>query len=223
MLDSFGVVQKDLAKFILEKKYKTIDIGTAKKSLKEQFEKKLSYFDCGDSKLNSYLREDALEEAIRLEDFGATTLVLNEENRVVAYCSILPSQIEFDTDDVRNCLQISFIGVDKDYKSKGIGEHLIKHVLHIAKQVGFRYVTLDSYPGKATWYAGFGFLCFYEEDEVKYFKDAVTKIIFSKTGEFRHLEYPNDFKKEDSDLNNLVYMYCDLIEEDAREFYRSLA
>jgi predicted N-acetyltransferase YhbS len=230
VIDYFHVIPQDVATFLLNRKLKTISILNAYK-MYDDLEKKLRAFDCGNHRANIYLRDEALEESVRCEENGATTLVLDDQEQVVAFFTTLPSEIEFDTGDFRKCLQISWIAVDTNFASQRIGEHLIKYILHIAKQVGFRFVTLDSFPSKVTWYGKLGFLCFEEKDEEFYFGRSFTKLEESESQlippsqrkDLIPVKHINDYRNGDIDANSLVYMYFDLLEQDSKEYYGSLS
>ena len=113
-------------------------------------------FSCEQDDVDGYLAENALADELA----GVTrTYLVKDGDEVVAYVSVLSDAIRLDREERPTdhpgapAIKIGLMGVRKDYKGRKyqgrtIGCWLIDWVVGLArtlaKQVGVRYVTLDS-------------------------------------------------------------------------------
>ena len=184
-------------------KTKSFNIADYYLQYRTQLIQSINEFDCENHSMNLYLRDQAIEDALSFREEGCTTIIVNEFKEVYGYYTIVPSQIVLSDDDVCPCLHISRLATLKDIQGQGLGIKLVKDILNLAKQVGYRFVTLDSVPSKVLWYLKRDFIPFEAFDMDKITTDA-TNIDTAK----------------DLETSNLVYMYQDLIDNDIlKDFY----
>lgn len=144
----------------------------------------IQYFDCGDSDLNDFLKNDAIYYT---KNNLAVTYLVADSNKVVSYMSLAMGAIEikkhlFEKDiDARAriryypCLKIARLATDKRYRGKGYAAKMIYLAVTIAKEirkrVGCRFLMVDAYPDPKLidWYKKRGFVTPYSE-----FKGMVT-------------------------------------------------
>lgn len=124
----------------------------------------LDSFDCGDSDLNDFLTEDAINF---LNKRIATSYILTDEDNIVAYFCLLNDKIS--RQDVTNnqwkkikgsfpvrkqfgsypAIKIGRFAVSSCYKGRNIGTdlmNLLKGMLHDSPSYSaFRYITVDAY------------------------------------------------------------------------------
>lgn len=146
----------------------------------------IANFDCGDDDLNHFLMEDA-KPAIGKRI--ANTLILIDEGKIVAYCSLLNDRIS--RSDVTNsqwkkirdrfpaskqfrsypCVKIGRLGVSVDYRDRHIGREFVNTIKAILDESNyhsaFRFITVDAYISAVGFYERIGFhkLTRKEEDE----------------------------------------------------------
>lgn len=136
----------------------------------------LDGFDCGDEDLNEFLVEDAkgfLDKRI------ATSFILKDEGRIVAYFCLLNDKIS--RQDVTNgqwkkirgafpdrkqfgsypAIKIGRFAVDSDYKGCNVGTDLMNLLKEMLNEhptySAFRYVTVDAYLSAVSFYQKNGF------------------------------------------------------------------
>lgn len=137
----------------------------------------VSGFDCGDSDLNDFLKNDAAR--YQLEHLSHTRLAfLNEE--LVGYITILADCIILKTSEKKRVLEqlldfhqtiytfpalkIGRIGVQQARKGQDIGTQLLKYAVGLVVRlnrelnIGCRFVTLDAYPKSIGFYQKSGFV-----------------------------------------------------------------
>lgn len=146
----------------------------------------ITTFDCGDDDLNAFLVEDAKGA---IEKRVAKTLIIEDESRIVAYCSLLNDRIS--RQDVTNshwkkirerfptskqfrsypCVKIGRLAVAKDYHGQHLGRQLINSIKMLLNEndsySAFRFLTVDAYISAVGFYESMGFvrLTRKEEDE----------------------------------------------------------
>lgn len=131
----------------------------------------LKPFDCGDSDLNEFLTEDA---RFYSEQLLANTFVLEDENEIVGYYSLLNDKISQTTlpknlwRKLRKkiphekhlgsypAVKIGRFAISKNYRGKGIGSYLINGIMQLLiTQRGLsacRFLTVDAYPDAVQFY-----------------------------------------------------------------------
>ena len=131
----------------------------------------LKPFDCGDSDLNEFLTEDA---RFYDEQLLANTFVLEDENEIVGYYSLLNDKISQTTlpknlwRQLRKkiphekhlgsypAVKIGRFAISKNYRGKGIGTELINGIMHLLiLQRGLsacRFLTVDAYKEAVEFY-----------------------------------------------------------------------
>lgn len=146
----------------------------------------ITTFDCGDDDLNAFLVEDAKGA---IEKRVAKTFIIEDESRIVAYCSLLNDRIS--RQDVTNshwkkirerfptskqfrsypCVKIGRLAVAKDYHGQHLGRQLINSIKMLLNEndsySAFRFLTVDAYISAVGFYESMGFvkLTRKEEDE----------------------------------------------------------
>ena len=131
----------------------------------------LSKFDCGDKDINEFLKQDAL--IYQDKKITTTTLfIYNEE--VIGFFSAAADSIKLKLEEKQNhtiqdkpiqefpAIKIARIGRDIKYKKQDVGSTILKwaigYILECSNLIAVRFVTVDSYPTKVTWYAQFKFV-----------------------------------------------------------------
>ena len=146
----------------------------------------LTDFDCGDSDLNDFLREDAKHF---LEKHIANTFILEDEGRIAAYLCLLNdkiSRLEVTNSRWKSIkdsfpegkrfrsypsIKIGRFAVSQEYRGRQIGSELlstIKYLLGNGQNLSaFRFITVDAYLSAIPFYEknGFRILTQKEEDE----------------------------------------------------------
>jgi len=101
--------------------------------------------------------------------FGDGFIVAKEKSRIVGYIeTVIWNKFEFEKfDDIRNfpqfyqptgdTLYVIFIGVDKDYRRRGIGECLLEAVEKVALKYNVNRIQLVAKEGLVTFYGKFGY------------------------------------------------------------------
>lgn len=144
----------------------------------------IQYFDCVDSDLNDFLKNDAIYYT---KNNLAVTYLVVDSNKVVSYMSLAMGAIEVkkhlfkkDVDPRARikyypCLKIVRLATDKRYRGKGYAAEMIYLAVTIAKEirkrVGCKFLMVDAYldPEVIDWYKKRGFVTPYSE-----FKGMVT-------------------------------------------------
>lgn len=130
-------------------------------------------FDCGDEPLNIYLKRHAWANQQKMA-IGVTYVALEEAapRAVLGYFTLATSSIprdRFPKKHVRGLppydlplILLARLAVDRRFAGKGLGHALIaeafKIALHVANEVGCRYIITDAYRHRAGWYAKYGFI-----------------------------------------------------------------
>ena len=140
----------------------------------------LSKFDCGDSDINEFLKEDAL---IYQEKKLATTTIFTFNNEVIGFFSTAADSIklkliEKENHAIRNkpisefpAIKISRIGRDRKHRNQKLCEDILKwaigYILKCSEMTAVRFVTVDAYPAKVKWYESFKFIRNLDERYIK--------------------------------------------------------
>jgi GNAT superfamily N-acetyltransferase len=122
-------------------------------------------FDCGDSRLNDFIINDALQQK---NDGWNTTYVATELNnkKVIGFFALKGDSISLTKETKEKlgkdycdipAIKIGRFAVDKNYQNKGIGRYIMKYAMgfivqEICPLIGGIYITLDAYPHKVNWY-----------------------------------------------------------------------
>src|SRR5271157_5205736 len=133
----------------------------------------VSGFDCGDSDLNDFLKNDAA----RYQDHHLSrTRLAFLDGIIVGYITCLADAIILKSGEKRQlfdfhqsvysfaALKIGRIGVQKESQGDHIGTQLLKYAISLAIRinqelhVGCRFITLDAYPKSIGWYKKHGFV-----------------------------------------------------------------
>ncbi|MFH1181621.1 MAG: GNAT family N-acetyltransferase [Candidatus Woesearchaeota archaeon] len=130
----------------------------------------LSKFDCGVSDLNEFIQKDAFEyEEQRL---ARTFLLIYDNNVLIGFFSLVNDAIRLDDDekeeDGLDCpmhefpaTKIARFAVQKEYQGKKVGSTMLMMAVGYildSKYSASRFVTVDSYPDKVSWYERFKFV-----------------------------------------------------------------
>lgn len=120
-------------------------------------------FDCEEDSINEFLKDYAKEYNKNGE--GITYIVLDEElNKIVGYYTIKCNAIQTEKTNgdkiVYPAVEITRLGVDKNYKKKGNGSlclgHAINQINELKSIVGIKMVFLYSLPEAEGFYYKFG-------------------------------------------------------------------
>jgi len=131
-------------------------------------------FDCGEHKLNDYLKRYALANQER-NLVGVTYVAVDRSHSkvVTGYYTLatgaiprnsLPPGITEDLPRYQNLpvALLARLAVDRRFKQTGLGKGLLRHafenVLGLSRQVGCRYLIVDAYPTAVDWYSKYGFI-----------------------------------------------------------------
>lgn len=129
----------------------------------------LAKFDCGETDLNEFIKQDALKyEQSRL----ATTYLLIYEDKFVGFFSLVNDSIRLMEDEKDDkefpenlsdfpATKIARLAVDKEWKKKKFGTLMINLVIGITlecKHCASRFITVDSLPESVKFYEINGFI-----------------------------------------------------------------
>lgn len=145
---------------------------------------KLENFDCGDNDLNDFLFEDA---KVFLEKRIANTFVLEDEDRIVTYFTLLNdkiSRLEITNSrwkKIKDCfpdnkhfrsypsIKIGRFAVSKDYRGQHVGSDLMAMIKTILNEnqvySAFRFITVDAYLSAIPFYEKNGSKQLTQKDE----------------------------------------------------------
>jgi predicted N-acetyltransferase YhbS len=139
--------------------------------LEEQDE--VAPFDCGEERLNNYLRRYAWANQQK-SSIGVTFVAIDEgaPRTVIGYFTLATASVPrdaFPKKYVRGLppydlplLLLARLAVDRRFSGKGLGHALIseafKIALRVADDVGCRCIVTDAYRDKIDWYARYGFV-----------------------------------------------------------------
>ena len=127
-------------------------------------------FDCGDSDLNEFLKEDAVNNK---NDWLSVTKILCEDEKIIGFFTITPDTLHKGRINLQDKLQgyqygkypaikLARLAVDKQYQGKGIGKLLMKSFFKIARDIvdfeGGRFITVDAKQNAVTYYRQYGFV-----------------------------------------------------------------
>lgn len=136
------------------------------------------YFDCGDTDLNDFLRNDSKSYARKLL---AVTYILENDTEIIAFFSLLNDKITVQDVDSGNkwkklfkavtgksfsshpAMKIGRLGVSNNFKGQGIGTIILDYIKELFitnNRTGCRFITVDAYGASLTFYErnGFGYL-----------------------------------------------------------------
>ncbi len=146
-----------------------------------------SDFDCGDSDLNDFLRNDALNYQ---QELLAVSYLLIDDGQLVAFFSLLNDRISItDVESKRKwaklfrdimpkgkrfksypAMKIGRLGVSERYKGAGIGTMIIDYLKELFisnNRTGCKYITVDAYRQSLSFYEknGFNYLTQLDEND----------------------------------------------------------
>ena len=144
----------------------------------------ITAFDCGDEDLNAFLVDDAKGA---IEKRVAKTLLIEDEGKIVAYCSLLNDRIS--RQDVTNshwkkirdrfpstkqfrsypCVKIGRLAVAKEYHGQRLGRQMINTIKTLLNEndsySAFRFLTVDAYVSAVGFYESMGFVKLTRKEE----------------------------------------------------------
>lgn len=147
-------------------------------------------FCCGNSSMESFLKQEAYHE--HLKRTASTTLVFLE-NECIGYFTLYRRPIEFNIEngknDSRDCLDIARLAICNPSQNQGIGTLILHFIVELAYMFNERYISLDALYEKREWYKKRGF------------KPAIL----------------DEYERENQE--SLVYMYMDIFDEKLLDDY----
>ena len=140
-------------------------------SIKDIQSKLLDCFDCGEEKLNIFLKQYAKQN--ESNGLGRTYLIIDDNKQVVGFYTLSSAQIAFQqlpTSLKKNlpkypipAIRIARLAVDKNHQRKGIGstclKNALKRILCISLNAGVAFVLVDAKPTSKAFYEHYGFVC----------------------------------------------------------------
>lgn len=130
----------------------------------------LSNFDCGDKDINDFIKNDALGYQ---EKKLATTTIFIYKGDIMGFFSATADSLKLKNPEKEEhevgdkplqefpATKIARLGRDKKYKEQKVGVDILKwaigHILEYSESVAVRFVTVDAYPNKVSWYEDFKF------------------------------------------------------------------
>lgn len=113
------------------------------------------------------LREFLKKEAFSFEELGNTRTNLyfdKTSNKLVAYCAVKCACLQlkgYGMECLCPSVEVAALCVDERYRYKGIGESIIREVIHqaceVRRMIGVQLITLFAVPAAVGFYSGLGF------------------------------------------------------------------
>lgn len=152
----------------------------------------LSAFDCGNTNMNNFLKQEAYHSHISRK---ASTSLVYDNGNLVGYFTLtrLPLNIEPDNPEEINelshntCLDLTRLAVHKDYQQQGIGTYILKEITKIAYMVNERFISTDALFECWDWYERRGFK-YLIEDEIKN-KESIIYMMMDLYDPLLHAEF----------------------------------
>lgn len=133
----------------------------------------LAHFDCGESDLNDFLRNDA--QRLQQENVARTYLAIAKDSgQLLGYCTLLSDSLHLLTRERKSlglatedhpiipATKIARLGVSVEAQRTGAGKFMVKAAFAIAREVadlsGCRLLTVDAYPDALSFYEKLGFI-----------------------------------------------------------------
>ena len=129
----------------------------------------LHSFRCSDSDLNEFLHDDAL---YYLQERLASTRLAYHQGALVGYFALVNDSIFADAITSEDgdgrfearrypAIKIAKLATHDEYTGRGIGTHMVAKaisiVVKLSRYTGCRIITVDSKPGRESFYGQFGF------------------------------------------------------------------
>jgi GNAT superfamily N-acetyltransferase len=132
------------------------------------------HFDCGDEPLNTYLKRYARQHQEK-QLLGVTHVAVHDDNPryIIGYYTLATSSIPIESlpGDVTSHLPfyvaipvvlLARLAVHRDFEHQGIGPQLLANALERCREIGIhagcRYLIVDAYPHRVSWYSKYGFV-----------------------------------------------------------------
>jgi GNAT superfamily N-acetyltransferase len=130
-------------------------------------------FDCGNQSINESVRNSYFVTLIMQgHAYGISVNGKIVGSYLLRIVSVENYSGEYDTGrfDARfAALKLEYIAISKEYQRRGIGsltfDIILKQVKDISVRLPIRYMTLDSFPDKVSWYANFGLIYYPEKTD----------------------------------------------------------
>lgn len=116
--------------------------------------------------MNEFLQIESIQQqSVKM----STTILLYYTGHLAAYVSICTDAIQLKDDEAKEegsrktapAIKIARLAVDKNWRGYGFGELLIEYVRDLCNdlsdKVGVRYITLDAFPHRVSYYEKLGF------------------------------------------------------------------
>lgn len=130
----------------------------------------LSNFNCGDEDINDFIKNDAL---IYQEKKLATTTLFIYAGEIIGFFSaatdslklIPPEKEEHKIKDKPlkefPAIKIARLGRDERHEGEKVGTNILKwaigYILNCSQMIAVRFVTVDAYHNRVSWYESYGF------------------------------------------------------------------
>ncbi|WP_171038145.1 GNAT family N-acetyltransferase [Aquibacillus sediminis] len=160
-----------LSSFDLNERYNVVSIEDFCGGFNKDNWEELKRFKCGNESRERFIAQSAFYYSIEFE--GNTSLVLNKDNKVIAYFTLVQMEIRFPHSTFP-CMEIARIATHSSNQRQGIGSYLISKIKKIAIQTNRRFLTLDAIKSRYEWYNKHNFLPIKEEEVY----DTETKMVY---------------------------------------------
>lgn len=151
-------------------KVKNFDCLNENEKLDEFKSKKRKKFKKYSKEINLFLKNEALNE----QDKGLNTthLLMNDKEECIGFISLCTDSIRLESSEREEMgltyanipsLKIARLAIDKNYQNQGFGSTLIEFAIGMASQIrdfiGMKFLTVDCYEHRLSYYKNKGFVC----------------------------------------------------------------
>ena len=129
----------------------------------------LKDFDCGDSDLNDFIKNDAIKYQLK---YLANTTCVFFDNKLVGFYSLASDALNLESSEKDTigknlrtypAIKLVRMALDKTHQGAGLGTLIVEIIKGFAvdlnqKGIAIRFITVDAYPQKLGFYTKCGFL-----------------------------------------------------------------
>lgn len=129
----------------------------------------LKNFDCGDSDLNDFIKNDAIKYQLK---YLANTTCVFFDSKLVGFYSLAADALNLESQDKESigknlrtypAIKLARMALDKTHQGGGLGTLIVEIIKGFAvdlnqKGIAIRFITVDAYPQKEGFYTKSGFI-----------------------------------------------------------------